>query len=197
MNTVIDCCSECGVVKPIVNKKRGLCDDCNFTRLHHGKTKEEVYKERHAKKEKKFTQVKKFNFVDKIPLVKKIKKTFIKKISNKKAAVEKELRVVYKKIDNDREPICEGCGRGDVPLSHSHLLSQYFRQDLITEEENIRLHCFGNYNSCHDKWERGAPVDLIEMKDFKENLEYIKEVDRGAYNKIVANFEFNGISLYK
>jgi hypothetical protein len=192
---VMDCCSECGLVKPIVNRKRMLCDDCNFTRLHHGKTKVEVYKERHDKKEKKkFTQVKESNSLDKIPLVRKTRKA-IRKISSKKSVVEKELRIVYRKIDQERDPVCEACGRGDRPLSHSHLLSQYFRHDLITEEENIRLHCFGNYNYCHEKWERGAPVDLIEMNDFKENLEYIREVDRGAYNKIVANFEFNGINV--
>lgn len=118
----------------------------------------------------------------------------IRKFSKKRAAKEREYIKVCKKIDSEREPICEGCG-GNKPLSHSHLLSKYDRPDLIAEEENIRLHCFYGYQSCHSKWERKNPKELIEMNDFKENLEYIRKVDAGEYNKIVAKFEFEGVQL--
>ncbi len=104
------------------------------------------------------------------------------------------MREVYAEIDSEREPICEGCGK-PLPVSHSHLLSQRSREDLTDDKRNIRLHCFGNYNSCHDKWERMIPAQVVEMLDFKDNLEYIDCVDEERYQAIVAKFEFDNIKL--
>lgn len=185
----------CGRLDLIVNKKYWLCDSCNYKRLHKGKSKQEVYKERHDKKEvKKKKEIK--PVIEKHSLIAELKKTFsIKKISPKRAARHVEVKATYKKIDSTREPMCEGCGRGDVALSHSHLLSEYDRPDLYAEEENIRLHCYGSYNNCHETWERGLPFQVVKMLDFKENLEYIKEVDIKAHNKIIAAFEFDKIKI--
>lgn len=119
----------------------------------------------------------------------------MRKFSNKRASIEREYIKTCKEIDQEREPVCEGCGRGDRALSHSHILSKYSRRDLIADKRNIRLHCFYVSGNCHDKWEKGRPEEIIEMLDFQENLEYIREVDQEEYDKIVANFEFHGIRL--
>lgn len=200
MQYLRDICSECDTLQLIVNKRYCLCDECNYKRLHGGKTKEEVYRERHDKKENKKPKPKERPEPDKGELVNFLKKTFsIKKISSKRANKEKELTVVYKKIDQERERICEGCGRNDRPLSHSHLLSRYNRPDLTCEEDNIKLHCFGNTGgpekTCHEKWSDFDCLEVKDMLDFKENLEYIKEVDPGVYRKIIAKFEFEGVKI--
>jgi len=190
-----DICAGCDLLMVIQNKKYWLCSECMFKKRHEGKGRQEVYKERHDKKENKKHPPQKPNKTNDSNLVEKLKKTFsIKKISNKRANVEKELTKVYGKIDREREMICEGCGKNSI-LSHSHLLSRYNRPDLICDEENIRLHCMGDYNSCHSKWERFVCVEVKEMLDFKENLEYIKEKDPKVYNKIIAKFAFEGIEI--
>lgn len=186
-----DICSGCGTLQLIQNKKYYLCPDCVFKKNHGGKSKEEVYKERHEKKESKKHPIAKPNKVNNGGVVEELKKVFsIKKISSKRAKRHSELKEVYKKIDSERQPICEGCGRGDLPLSHSHILSEYDRPDLYTDPDNIRLHCFGSYNSCHEKIERRLAHEIVLMQDFKENLSYIKEKDKGEYNKIIASIEF-------
>lgn len=190
-------CSKCGTLQLIVNKFHCLCDDCNYKRLHGGKSKQEVYKDRHEKKENKkpSSKPKERNEDDKEDLVVFLKKTFsIKQISNKRANRHAQLKTVYKKIDHEREPICEGCGR-NLPLSHSHLMSEYLRPDLYTNPDNIRLHCFGTYHSCHETWERGLIDEIKEMDDFKDNLEFIRVVAISEYNKIIANAQFRGVKL--
>lgn len=200
MQYLRDICSGCDTLQLIVNKRYCLCYECNYKRLHGGKTREEVYRERHEKKENKKPKPKERPEVDKGELVNFLKKTFsIKKISSKRANKEKELHVVYKQIDQEREPVCEGCGRNDRPLSHSHLLSRYTRPDLTCEKDNIRLHCFGNTGgpekTCHEKWSDFDCLEVKDMLDLKENLEYIKEVDPGVYRKMIAKFEFEGVKI--
>jgi len=191
------CKGPCGQLKHIVNKHYTLCDDCNYLRLHNGKTKNEVYKERHENKLKNKQSKPKVGIeTDKGKLVEVLKQTFsIKKISNKKAERDREMHKTYEKIDSTRDPICEGCGRGDLPLSHSHILSQGTRPDLAADEGNIRLHCFGNYHSCHEKWERGIPDEVVQMDDFKENIAYIEMMDKPKFRRIVVNFEVAGIKI--
>src|SRR5689334_10424914 len=145
----------------------------------HGKSRREVYLER-AKSTVRSDSGK--------------RQVAIKRISKKKAKRDGEMHKSYGEIDLDRDRVCEGCGL-NLPLSHSHLLSQQDRPDLVADKRNIRLHCFGNYKSCHDTWERGKPVELVRMLDFKENLEYIKQVDQDRYNAIVAKFEFDKVEL--
>jgi len=43
-------CRECYNNHFITNRKYWLCDNCNFKRLHEGKSKQEVYKERQKEK---------------------------------------------------------------------------------------------------------------------------------------------------
>lgn len=194
---MMDICSGCGVLTHIQNKFHKLCGDCVFKKTHGGKSKNEVYKERHENKEKNKQPKPKVGIeTDKGKLVEVLKQTFsIKKISNKKAERDREMHKTYKKIDSTRDPVCEGCGRGDLPLSHSHILSQATRSDLAADEDNIRLHCFGNHHACHEKWERGIPDEVVHMDDFKENLSYIEMMDKPKFRKIVVNFEVAGIKI--
>jgi len=43
-------CKKCNYPKYIVNKTYGLCDDCNYARLHKGKTKYQVANEKQRSK---------------------------------------------------------------------------------------------------------------------------------------------------
>lgn len=43
-------CSKCGKVRYIVNRTKCLCDDCNYRRLHDGKSRREVALERNSYK---------------------------------------------------------------------------------------------------------------------------------------------------
>mgnify|MGYP003519981362 CR=1 FL=1 len=187
----------CNLLKPIVNKHYTLCDSCNYKRLHKGKDKQEVYRERHDKKNKdKQSKPKLGSEIDKSSLVRELKKTFsINKISNKKAERDRLMKIAYREIDRERDPVCEGCGRGDVALSHSHILSQANRKDLAAEKDNIKLHCLGNYYSCHETWERGIPHEIVLMDDFKENLAYIEMLDKDQFIRIMIKLEEANIKI--
>ena len=193
----MDVCKGCGVLTHIQNKFHTLCGECVFKKTHHGKNKQQVAKERHDKKnEDKQPKLKLGSEIDKSLLVRELKKTFsINKISNKKAERDRLMKITYQKIDRERDPVCEGCGRGDVALSHSHILSQATRKDLAAEKDNIKLHCLGNYYSCHETWERGIPHEIVLMDDFKENLAYIEMVDRDKFVRIMIKLEEANIKI--
>jgi hypothetical protein len=184
IESVTDICRQCDHLKPIQNKTKWICGDCVFENNHGGKTRQEVYKERHDKRAaKKRDPLPDVFPVNKDLLIAGLKKVFsIKQVSNKRA-------------QRLREAICSGCGRGNIPLSHSHILSERIRPDLYSNVDNIQLHCFGNYKSCHETWERGIIEEVVEMDDFAQNLSFIKEVDQEKYNAIVAKAEFRGIKL--
>jgi hypothetical protein len=190
-----DICKGCDTLQLIQNKTLYLCPDCVFKKNHQGKSKVEVYKERHDKRHKELKPVT-IDLPSKEALLEGLKAKFtIKKISNKRAERHAARNRAYKQIDTEREPICEGCGLAGIPLSHSHLLSEQQRPDLYGNKDNIRLHCFGTYRSCHETWERGLIYEVVLMVDFKENLEFVKLVDQGEYNKIVANAIFHNVKI--
>ena len=87
--------------------------------------------------------------------------------------------------------MCEGCGRGDVALSHSHILSRHHRPDLMCDKRNIRLHCFGFTGNCHQKWENFVPEQVTQMLDFVDNMEYIAQADPKIFQRMYARLEYN------
>lgn len=107
----------------------------------------------------------------------------MRQLSLKKGKVKTQLNKVYQKIDEEREHICSGCGRGDIPLSHSHLIPVGTNQSLECEENNIQLHCldWGNRKGCHTKWESHNIEEIKDMNDFKENMDYVRSVDETYY----------------
>ena len=102
--------------------------------------------------------------------------------SNKQTAIDYQLRKTYQQIDNEREPVCEGCGRGDKPLSHSHTISrnrckQIGKPELIYDKNNIELECFGTSTSCHDVWDGAGIKDQMKLNNFNKKMLFIEEHD--------------------
>lgn len=122
----------------------------------------------------------------------------MKQVSKKQAVIKRKLNEVYRKIDNEREPVCQGCDRGDKPLSHSHTIGQkrckhIGKPELIWDENNIEIECFGNKNDCHDIWERGTLSEKRELHNFTRKLEYTKLHDIQEYRKLLAELFTNDI----
>lgn len=109
----------------------------------------------------------------------------LKQASAKKKKVISEKIKAYKYIAETRELKCEGCGRTDVPLSHSHLVAESFDHSLAGDPRNIRLHCLDwmDHKSCHEKWENGVKEEVEQMLDFKENMNILKEINEDYYNR--------------
>lgn len=191
-----DWCKACGLLKPIVNKFYCLCDECNYKRTHGGKTRAEVALERHLAKAKADQARAPRALVRARPgQLGRKRRRALKQRSAKQLERDAAMHATYARIDAEREPVCEGCGRGDVALSHSHLLSQKQRSDLAADADNIRLHCFGSSFSCHEVWERGAPAELVQMDDLRANLRYIESVDEPKHRRILARFQAAGVEL--
>ena len=113
----------------------------------------------------------------------------MKAVSNKQAVINRKLRATYQQIDNDREPVCQGCDRSDKPLSHSHTISQkrckqIGKPELIWDAANIEIECFGDKDCCHDKWERGVILEKWELDSFFTKIKYIEKHDPEGYIKL-------------
>ena len=104
----------------------------------------------------------------------------MKKISDKQKKEKRRLSIIYNQISLERGHYCSGCGRYDVPLSHSHIIPRSRRKDLVTDKRNITYHCLsiGEHKGCHDMWETKERVKLL---DYHKNMEYILEVDTEYY----------------
>tara|TARA_Y100001973_G_C5204596_1_gene340517 strand:- start:404 stop:739 length:336 start_codon:yes stop_codon:yes gene_type:complete len=106
----------------------------------------------------------------------------MKKVSKKQTKINKELKKVYKEIAETRGHYCTGCGRSDVPLSHSHYIPRSRRKDLETKINNITYHCLsmGGRKGCHDLW-GGGISDKQKLMDYHQAMEYILEQDTEYY----------------
>tara|TARA_R110000796_G_scaffold231287_3_gene349166 strand:+ start:3634 stop:3984 length:351 start_codon:yes stop_codon:yes gene_type:complete len=110
----------------------------------------------------------------------------MKKVSTKQAKETRELRKVYERMAEERGHYCTGCGRSDVPLSHSHIIPRSRRKDLVLDPRNITYHCLdggiiqSNRKGCHQLWE-GNLSSKSKLLDYHANLEYILEVDAEYY----------------
>ena len=109
----------------------------------------------------------------------------MQKLSSKQSAVNRRLKKVYHEIAMERGHYCTGCGKANVPLSHSHLISRAKRPDLICDKNNITYHCLsiGERKGCHELWE-GTLKDKQKLLDFHKNMEYILEMDYEHYHYI-------------
>lgn len=106
----------------------------------------------------------------------------MKKVSEKQKEINKKLKLVYKEIAETRPHYCSGCGRGDLPLSHSHIIPRSRRQDLITDINNITYHCLGDSTrkGCHELWEGNIESKTL-LLDYHKSMEYILENDTEYY----------------
>lgn len=160
---MIEECSSCKRKSFIVNKTKKLCDDCNYKRLHGGKTKKEVYME----KPKRIQSFKKVN-----------------KVSDKQKEKNKILSEVKRKIEEDsiREHgylRCEGCHCEG--MDKSHIISIGQNKSLELEPRNIQLMC----RECHTKWESRDINVMKTLFCFKSNLKIMKDLDLESYNKLI------------
>ena len=104
----------------------------------------------------------------------------MKKISDIQKKINIELKKVYKDIELERGHYCSGCGRSDVPLSHSHIIPRSRRRDLITDKNNIQYLCLsmGERRGCHELWESKNKTKLL---CYHKNIEYVLEKDTEYY----------------
>ena len=110
---------------------------------------------------------------------------FMKKVSKKQSKINNELKKVYKRMSETRGHYCTGCGRSNVPLSHSHIIPRSRRPDLVCDINNITYHCVigpDNSKGCHIIWESKERYKLL---DYHKNMEYILENDIEYYHLII------------
>ncbi len=102
-------------------------------------------------------------------------------MSKKQNKIKRQLNKIYHEILLERNT-CSGCGKhgNAVPLSFSHIIPRSRRGDLVTDRNNITLHCLsiGERKGCHEIWESRERYKLL---DYFTNLAYIKEVDKEYY----------------
>ena len=107
-------------------------------------------------------------------------------MSKKQDKIKRQLNKIYHDILLERNT-CSGCGKhgNAVPLSFSHIIPRSRRGDLVTDRNNITLHCLtfidNNGNSrkgCHEIWES---IERHKLLDYFTNLAYIKEKDQEYY----------------
>ncbi len=107
--------------------------------------------------------------------------------------IRDRLKVAYNSIDQAREPICQGTGRSDLPLSHSHTISQarckaLGKTELIWADGNIELESYHEPSSkpyaAHNIWADGSLEQKKTLLNFTRKLEYIKLHDPETYAKL-------------
>ena len=104
------------------------------------------------------------------------------KRSAKENKIKRELKKLYQEIAEERPHFCTGCGRSDVPLSHSHIIPVSRRKDLKLKKDNITYHCLSmgqQRKGCHEMWESKSERSML--LDYHKNLEYILETDSEYY----------------
>jgi hypothetical protein len=193
----------CGKFTIIVNKKYCLCDECNFKRLHDGKSKQETYSARAAGK-----VVQQFRKppIDIENIKGVVKASKLKSISDQKkfrcsdgslvsqVEIKRRYAETCDKIKQTRPAMCEGSGRWDVPLSFSHTISQadckaLGKTELIWDERNIELEGFEAPTSrpdmAHNIWEVGAMEDKVMLLNFNRKVDFIKIHDPEGYQNIM------------
>lgn len=177
-------CSECKKDTIIVNRTKWLCDDCNFSRLHKGKSREDVAKEKQKENQLKMRENTLKSIETHSDSFKQKQRFKIKQTTSKQASLNQKLsqiknEIALEAIQND-EYFCKGCGSSSE-IDKSHILSIGQRKDLELVKENIQLLC----RRCHIKWEGGNYSKMSSLWCFNDNLEYIKKVDLGKYHKIL------------
>jgi len=171
-------CSKCLKSKPIENRSKWLCSDCNFERLHNGVSRAQVYKERASERVE-----------AKVPRTIRAKFKPIKQQTSNEAETKKKLHelklLIEQKAINNGVYYCWGCGKSEGGLDKSHILSVKQRKDLELDENNIDLFC----RTCHESWESGIIEKMIILNTFESDLLYIQKHDSKRYNKILLMIE--------
>lgn len=90
--------------------------------------------------------------------------------------------------------ICSGCGQS-YHLSVSHLIKRSKRKDLECDKRNVTLHCLSiGKKGCHEIWESNRFEEMINLKDFWDNMKAIKSLDINHFNFILSRFKRQNIN---
>lgn len=211
MERLYDQCSQCdcGQKRLIVNKKHYLCDEKNYIRLN-GRNKRDI------SKTNRFTVKKSRRGLasnDKIfesengANVRSLKRRYsIKNISNAKkfrcsdGTMVSQSETKRRYIDTidaiklEREPICQGTGRTDFPLSFSHTISQkrckeIGKTELIWHPGNIEIEGYhepsSNPVAAHNIWEVGTLDQKKSLLNWDRKIQFIKLHDPEQYTKLM------------
>lgn len=177
-------CEICSKAKPIVNKKYGACDDCNYFRIH-GVTKQEAMKGKQAEWMKKMQQKQ----IQRQLATPKKPTAPIKQQTSKESSIKTKLACIKREIDLEEVQngtyFCKGCGHSHVGLDKSHILSVGLYKHLELVKENMQLMC----RKCHTIWESGTIEEKMELLCFAANLLIIQKYDIEAYNKLITKVE--------
>jgi hypothetical protein len=213
MTLELGACSKCGLERLIVNKKYCLCDECNYKRLHGGKSKQDVWSERSGERKsiQRYTKPDTGRTLQEVIAIKGVKKASrLKPISStakfrcsdgrlvSQVEVKRRYAETFDRIKIERSPVCQGTGRNDYPLSFSHTISQdrckqLGKTELIWDADNIEIEGFHEPSSlpvaAHNIWEVGSIEKKIMLLNFDRKLEYIKQHDTEGYNRLMCQIE--------
>ena len=150
--------------KVIENKDLGLCATCNKARR---KAESDALKPKKAFKP-------------------------IKPISDKKKIAQAAKIATYKQMDETTPHYCSGCGRGGIPLSHSHIIPVGQYPEFEATLENLVYDCLmpnenrpeAGFKSCHDIWEHGTWDEAKLLNNFQERLNIVLKLCPVYFNKI-------------
>lgn len=183
-------CSSCKKNRIIINKKYNLCPDCNNLRLNPNYREDQIAKQiqyNNTQRIKQQEKKKQVDNTDRKPIIQTKPRTSVRKVSTKEKDNKQKLHQVYAQIDQERERFCSGCGRSDVPLSHSHIISRHQNKALESDPENIVYDCLsmGNRKGCHDRWEHASQKEKkVMLLNYEERMAYIRSKDRLLYHRL-------------
>lgn len=160
-------CSGCELIKPIVNKTKRLCNECNRVRLQLQNPSESK------------------------PKPKLKSRIRVKAVSSEQKTINENISATYAIIDRDRPQQCESCHKWNVGLDRSHTISrarckQLGRNELMWDIENIVLEC----RDCHTVWENGTWHDKSKLLTWEQKSQFIKDNDDKTYKKIAYELGF-------
>jgi hypothetical protein len=181
-------CNGCSKSKPIVNKKYGLCDDCNSIRLT-GQSKGERQAESASKYKQKVLQ----RFRDKVEtenfIISGKHRKPIKSQTKKEQGIKGQLSRLKTSIRlesvQENQYYCCGCGKASPILDCSHILSVGQFKHLELVKENIQL----MDRDCHRVWESGTISQQMNLLCFSSNLVFIYCYDTTTFNKFITRIE--------
>ena len=93
-----------------------------------------------------------------------------------KQETDRKVNKILHELMEEHDGKCTGCD-GRKPLDPSHLIRRSLAPNLVTCKKNIKPHC----RSCHDIWDSGDVYKMVELYDFFDNMDAIKEMSREQY----------------
>ena len=91
--------------------------------------------------------------------------------SKKQSKIDGELKTLFNKILVEHDGKCTGCG-SNKNLTLSHIIRRSLEPSLITNPLNIKPHCI----HCHEKWDSGDLMQMLELEDFFDNFNAVIEM---------------------